>query len=56
VYVPYLNPDIYPMKLASKILALAAAAAGLASAASAAIETYAIDPVHSSVASRSATF
>jgi polyisoprenoid-binding protein YceI len=37
------------MKLASKILALAAAAAGLASAASAAIETYAIDPVHSSV-------
>ena len=37
------------MKLASKILALAAAAAGLACAASAAIETYAIDPVHSSV-------
>jgi len=37
------------MKLASKLLALAAAAAGLATAASAAVETYAIDPVHSSV-------
>ena len=37
------------MKLATKLLALAAAAAGLATAASAAVETYAIDPVHSSV-------
>jgi polyisoprenoid-binding protein YceI len=37
------------MKFISKILALAAVA-GLASAASAAVETYAIDPVHSSVA------
>jgi len=37
------------MKLTSKILALAAVAAGLVSAASAAVETYAIDPVHSSV-------
>jgi polyisoprenoid-binding protein YceI len=37
------------MKLIPKILALAAAAAGLASAASAAVETYAIDPVHSHV-------
>ena len=37
------------MKLTSKILALAAVAAGLASAAPAAVETYAIDPVHSSV-------
>lgn len=37
------------MKLQSKILALAAVAAGLVSAASAAVETYAIDPVHSSV-------
>ena len=37
------------MKLASKILALAAVAAGLASAAPAAVETYTIDPVHSSV-------
>jgi len=37
------------MKLTSKILALAAVAACLASAASAAVETYAIDPVHSSV-------
>jgi len=38
------------MKLTSKILALVALAAGLASAASAAVETYTIDPVHSSVA------
>jgi polyisoprenoid-binding protein YceI len=37
------------MKLTAKILALAAVAAGLASAASAAVETYTIDPVHSSV-------
>jgi polyisoprenoid-binding protein YceI len=37
------------MKLPSKIIALAAAACGLASAAQAAVETYAIDPVHSSV-------
>ena len=38
------------MKPASKILLVAALAAGLASAASAAVETYKIDPVHSSVA------
>jgi polyisoprenoid-binding protein YceI len=38
------------MKFATKILALAALAAGFASAASAAVETYTIDPVHSSVA------
>src|SRR5271170_1613348 len=38
------------MKFASKILVAAALAAGLASAASAAVETYNIDPVHSSVA------
>jgi polyisoprenoid-binding protein YceI len=38
------------MKLQSKILALAALATGLVSAASAAVETYTIDPVHSSVA------
>jgi len=37
------------MKLLSKSLALTALLAGLASAASAAVETYAIDPVHSSV-------
>jgi polyisoprenoid-binding protein YceI len=37
------------MKLTPKILALASVAAGLASAAPAAIETYSIDPVHSSV-------
>ncbi len=37
------------MKLLSKTLALTALIAGLASAASAAVETYAIDPVHSSV-------
>ena len=37
------------MKLTSKILALAAAAAGLATASQAAVETYNIDPVHSSV-------
>jgi len=37
------------MKLTSKILALAAAASALASAASAAVETFKIDPVHSSV-------
>jgi polyisoprenoid-binding protein YceI len=37
------------MKLASKILVLASLATALASAASAATETYAIDPVHSSV-------
>jgi polyisoprenoid-binding protein YceI len=37
------------MKSTFKILALAAVAAGLASAASAAVETYNIDPVHSSV-------
>jgi polyisoprenoid-binding protein YceI len=37
------------MKLTTKILALAALAAGIANAASAAIETYNIDPVHSSV-------
>jgi polyisoprenoid-binding protein YceI len=37
------------MKITSKILALAALASGLACAASAAVETYAIDPVHSSV-------
>ena len=40
----------YPMKLPTKILALAALATGLVSVASAATETYAIDPVHSSVA------
>jgi polyisoprenoid-binding protein YceI len=38
------------MKFAPKILLVAAMAAGLASAASAAVETYSIDPVHSSVA------
>jgi polyisoprenoid-binding protein YceI len=37
------------MRIPLKILALAAAASCLASAASAAVETYAIDPVHSSV-------
>ncbi len=37
------------MKLTTKILVLAAVAAGLSSAAQAAVETYAIDPVHSSV-------
>ena len=37
------------MKLSSKILTLAAVAAALVSAASAAVETYSIDPVHSSV-------
>jgi polyisoprenoid-binding protein YceI len=37
------------MKLIRQDLALAALAAGLVSAASAAVETYAIDPVHSSV-------
>jgi len=37
------------MKLTSKILALAAAASALVSAASAAVETFKIDPVHSSV-------
>jgi polyisoprenoid-binding protein YceI len=37
------------MKNLSKTLALAALLLGLASAASAAVETYAIDPVHSSV-------
>jgi polyisoprenoid-binding protein YceI len=37
------------MKLQNKILALVALASGLVSAASAAVETYAIDPVHSSV-------
>jgi len=38
------------MKLTSKILALVALLSGLASAASATVETYTIDPVHSSVA------
>jgi len=38
------------MKLIYKTLVLAGFAAGLVSAASAAVETYAIDPVHSSVA------
>jgi polyisoprenoid-binding protein YceI len=37
------------MKISSKILALIALVSGLASAASAAVETYKIDPVHSSV-------
>ena len=37
------------MKFLSKTLALTAAVAALASAASAAVETYSIDPVHSSV-------
>ncbi len=37
------------MKILSKSIALTALLAGLASAASAAVETYAIDPVHSSV-------
>jgi polyisoprenoid-binding protein YceI len=37
------------MKLTTKLLALAALAAGIANAASAAVETYNIDPVHSSV-------
>ncbi len=37
------------MKYASKVLALFAVASGLATAASAAVETYVIDPVHSSV-------
>jgi polyisoprenoid-binding protein YceI len=37
------------MKLQSKILALASVAFGLASATQAAVETYNIDPVHSSV-------
>ncbi len=40
------------MKLSSKILALVALGSGLASFASAAVETYVIDPVHSSVAFR----
>jgi len=39
----------YTMKIPSTILAFAALASGLASAASAAVETYTIDPVHSSV-------
>jgi polyisoprenoid-binding protein YceI len=38
------------MKLSSKILALLAVASGLSLPASAAVETYVIDPVHSSVA------
>jgi polyisoprenoid-binding protein YceI len=38
------------MKFPSKILALVALGSGLATAASAAVETYVIDPVHSSVA------
>jgi polyisoprenoid-binding protein YceI len=38
------------MKLPSKILALLAAASGLATVSRAAVETYTIDPVHSSVA------
>jgi polyisoprenoid-binding protein YceI len=38
------------MKLQNKILALVALTSGLVCAASAAVETYAIDPVHSSVA------
>jgi polyisoprenoid-binding protein YceI len=38
------------MKLQNKILALVALASGFVSVASAAVETYAIDPVHSSVA------
>jgi polyisoprenoid-binding protein YceI len=37
------------MKFSSKILACAALASGLVSAAAAAVETYTIDPVHSSV-------
>jgi polyisoprenoid-binding protein YceI len=37
------------MKLTTKFLALAALASGIANMASAAIETYTIDPVHSSV-------
>src|ERR1039458_9320083 len=37
------------MKLPSKILAIAAVASGLATAAPAAVETYTIDPVHSAV-------
>jgi polyisoprenoid-binding protein YceI len=37
------------MKLTSKLLALLAAASGLSLSASAAVETYTIDPVHSSV-------
>jgi polyisoprenoid-binding protein YceI len=37
------------MKLTSKILALAGMSAGIISVASAAVETYTIDPVHSSV-------
>jgi polyisoprenoid-binding protein YceI len=37
------------MKLPSKLLAFSVLALGLVSAASAAVETYAIDPVHSSV-------
>jgi polyisoprenoid-binding protein YceI len=37
------------MKLTTKLLALAALAAGISNAASAAVETYNIDPVHSSV-------
>src|ERR1700678_2775226 len=39
----------HPMKLTSKILALAAVASALAPAAPAAVETFKIDPVHSSV-------
>ena len=37
------------MKLTTKFLALAALAAGIGNVASAAVETYSIDPVHSSV-------
>jgi polyisoprenoid-binding protein YceI len=37
------------MKLTTKFLALAALAAGISNVASAAVETYTIDPVHSSV-------
>ncbi len=37
------------MKITSKILVLAAFASGLVSAASAAVETYTIDPVHSAI-------
>jgi polyisoprenoid-binding protein YceI len=40
------------MKLTSKILALVALVSGLSTAASAAVETYTIDPVHSSVGFR----
>ena len=37
------------MKISSQLLALSALALGLVSAASAAVETYDIDPAHSSV-------